>query len=771
MKNGRFVWLYIKRSFTKNFKKQMFLILGIAVFMTLATERVISSDTNCNDVREDIEDSYWGYSRKFFALSAEARKFLTEHPGVTESYVVKYLEVTEGITNGSFLVSADFPESFLTKYVYGTEPGQGEVALPESARIAGKRPELGQEVVFEVQIGEERRNICAKVSGVFEEHSTYNKAYVVMCASDFETLLHGVPEEDYFGDVYYNCVDKTTERTVWAEVLEKYGYGLVCIERMEGDTGPAYLNILLISVNLIVVAILGAVSMIAIIYILLKDEQKTLGIFRALGATKRQLIQMLTARMAVLAVVGAGLGALLGEGVIWLKRLLMYQKESYNPGFFSVIMIPLAAVVFFLLFQVPGILYLLRKSEIELMNGTEARGEHLVSYQNKRLHRLKCPLWWYSGLEPKRRKLNTTVLCLVTMSSLVFAVSSLLQADSILNYDTLEAVETDYSVSRKEGTFSKQELETILSLPGIIASSYGVQVFEEDLVTWNEKKLCAKLQIIEETTFREFKVAQRTSLRLERFKGTLAEALAGERILVEPTYTFLSMEEMLPGDTLYLRNSQGEELPFEIATVGAKKADGTCDCYVYVSLTTYEKLFGMPELTRFHVALDGISVKEAREAIEGLSKLYTLTENDVLVGYTEGQLEWDGVINLAEEMLISLLISFSFLICYYSFYFLSKKDEYWMLYAQGASKKMLRKIILFQALRLAFLAAVVTAGAATLLAYFSYRKAAAMLEGLATTAFFWWMIPITMLFIILVSVSATWLASGAMLKKLELESN
>ncbi|MGN1084137.1 MAG: hypothetical protein ACI4QX_03990, partial [Lachnospiraceae bacterium] len=58
-------------------------------------------------------------------------------------------------------------------------------------------------------------------------------------------------------------------------------------------------------------------------------------------------------------------------------------------------------------------------------------------------------------------------------------------------------------------------------------------------------------------------------------------------------------------------------------------------------------------------------------------------------------------------------------------------------------------------------------GAALLRFFLSRRRTSLMLEGLATTSFLWWMIPVTMLFIILVSVSATWLASGTMLKKLE----
>ncbi|MGN1085009.1 MAG: FtsX-like permease family protein, partial [Lachnospiraceae bacterium] len=316
MKHMGFIRLYIKRSFTKNLKKQLFLILGIAAFMALATEQIIGSDSEYNDVTEKIENFYWGYSEKFFALSAEQRQFLLAHPEITDSYTIYYFDVTKGITNGSFLVSADFPESFRTTYVYGTDPGPGEVALPEKARIAGKRPKIGQEIVFEIQLGEETKAIHAKVSGVFEEHSTYNAAYVAMYAADFEHLFFQTDSEAAcLADVLYNCSDEEASWDIWAETLEKYGSQMKHMRCKQSETPSALGSLETISFNLYIPVMIGAVSMIAIIYILLKDERKTLGIFRALGATKRQLVQMLTARMTVLALAGAGLGALLGEGM------------------------------------------------------------------------------------------------------------------------------------------------------------------------------------------------------------------------------------------------------------------------------------------------------------------------------------------------------------------------------------------------------------------------------------------------------------------------
>lgn len=49
-----------------------------------------------------------------------------------------------------------------------------------------------------------------------------------------------------------------------------------------------------------------------------------------------------------------------------------------------------------------------------------------------------------------------------------------------------------------------------------------------------------------------------------------------------------------------------------------------------VDFDTYEMLFGMPELTKFHVMLDGITQKEAENALVELSEGYTIEENELL---------------------------------------------------------------------------------------------------------------------------------------------
>lgn len=330
----------------------------------------------------------------------------------------------------------------------------------------------------------------------------------------------------------------------------------------------------------------------------------------------------------------------------------------------------------------------------------------------------------------------------------------------------MNAVETDYAVSKEAGVFDKEEIEAILQIDGVTISEYGVQTYAKNLVKWDKMDLCAKVQIIEENSFYNFKVTQARTPRLQRFQGTMEEALSGGRILVEPTYQLTRQKEMLAGDMMYIRNFLGEEVPFEIATVGGKKDDGTCDCYVYVDFDTYEMLFGMPELTKFHVMLDGITRKEAENALAELSEGYTIEENGLLADYTERQLKWDEIVLLLEETVISLLISFSFLLCFYSFYFLSGKEEYGMLYAQGASRKMLRRIIMLQAFRMSVWASFVTVAVATGMAYMTKNQAAKTVEGLADTNFLWWMIPIAMALIIVVSMSATWFAS----KKVDLKA-
>lgn len=184
-----FVWVYLKSSFTKNWKKQCFLIFGIAAFMVLVSVQVISQDSETGELYRQIANQRWGYDVKISGLSEEQQQALLVQPEVRSSYVMRYVEITEGMTNAVSLVSADFPDRFFTEYIYGNAPRQGEIALPESARIDGKRPEIGQEIVFEIQAGSEKKDVTALVSGVFEEHSIYNTACVAMNGQDFAALL------------------------------------------------------------------------------------------------------------------------------------------------------------------------------------------------------------------------------------------------------------------------------------------------------------------------------------------------------------------------------------------------------------------------------------------------------------------------------------------------------------------------------------------------------------------------------------------------------
>lgn len=49
-----FAWVYLKSSFTKNWKKQCFLIFGIAAFMVLVSVQVISQDSETGELYRQI---------------------------------------------------------------------------------------------------------------------------------------------------------------------------------------------------------------------------------------------------------------------------------------------------------------------------------------------------------------------------------------------------------------------------------------------------------------------------------------------------------------------------------------------------------------------------------------------------------------------------------------------------------------------------------------------------------------------------------------------
>ena len=72
-----------------------------------------------------------------------------------------------------------------------------------------------------------------------------------------------------------------------------------------------------------------------------------------------------------------------------------------------------------------------------------------------------------------------------------------------------------------------------------------------------------------------------------------------------------------------------------------------------------------------------------------------------------------------------LLPAVVFLFCYYAFYYLEKIEEYRKLCAMGASRPMIRKIMLFRSLRSAFVIALANG----IVNYVIYLIRAANLEG------------------------------------------
>lgn len=71
MKEKSFTWVYLKSSFTKNLKKQRFLIFGIAAFMVLVAIQVISQDSETGELYRQIANQRWDYDVKISELSEE----------------------------------------------------------------------------------------------------------------------------------------------------------------------------------------------------------------------------------------------------------------------------------------------------------------------------------------------------------------------------------------------------------------------------------------------------------------------------------------------------------------------------------------------------------------------------------------------------------------------------------------------------------------------------------------------------------------------------
>lgn len=122
------------------------------------------------------------------------------------------------------------------------------------------------------------------------------------------------------------------------------------------------------------------------------------------GSKKTQIAALLSVRILV----SGGIGIALGSSVFLLLRELekkiVYVEDASKEyaGVVSVLLIPVLGILILLVMQLPAIFALLKETPAEQKDERTYTGESLISYKNRRIFKVKHPIWWYSGLEDRR---------------------------------------------------------------------------------------------------------------------------------------------------------------------------------------------------------------------------------------------------------------------------------------------------------------------------------------------------------------------------------
>lgn len=780
--------LYVKRSFTQNLKKQVFLILGITFLMTAVTDSLLWSDSNISEVKDTSKKMVESQklSNKYCELSKEQADFLAQHEDIEYYAAIAYLNVEAGIENIKKVIQPLPEELWEPVYLYGDAPKPGEVLLSSEARISGRRPVVGEEIQFLVFVGEEEQTVTATVSGVYD----YRKArvienYAILAEEDYHALLERFVENESFlkYDAFFSVKDFVAarekniaigvgeyDRKVQNDFCEKYT--AVPYSVSNGGSGTLrddseVWNISLMFINGFTSIILCTISMCALIYIVLQDEKKNVGILRALGATKRQIAAMFTARILAVGTIATVLGTVFGMALFKIKETVLYDSMEANFSARSIVMIPAMGCVLLLFLQLPGVCGVLRKTPLELFIGASKVGENLLESTKRRFLGKRRPLLWYSSLELWRLRGRSIAFCLIMVSNFSLLVGELFHLNNHLLYAAQQGVPVTCTVYCEEGSFSKAQIEEILSVDGIKEYGYDT-VLDGEYLYWGEKTIDVKLALVDETSYRELWDASVKSQKLTDLPEDSEVALAGDTLLLVPVLNSNSRdyEELKEGASVELLCEDGEMLPCTVGYFGKKEKSAGYDFRVYLSYDTYSKAYASSLPTQLLITLEGTEYEEAKKAIESLAPIYRVEQNEVMVDLTKEQMKSDYMVNSLAMILPLFCVALAFLFCYFSFYYLSKEEEYRMLYALGASKRMIRKVIVFHAVQISVLSTVATVVVAYGYALLRIRKMKEMvpvgMEGLS-----YWMIPVLFLIVLVTSVGTTLLSSRSVVKNLK----
>ncbi len=761
-----YVRIYIGRTFSRNFKKQFFLILGIAAFMVLLSMHIMISDSNAHNWKDSLENRDWGFSSKVFDVPGSLVDYMESYEGVERVEAVEKIKLIGGISGAEDIISSAVPESWKLHYLYGQAPEKGEILLTETALIGNRQPIPGETVRLEIQTEEKRQQIEMVVSGVVEAFYDFTGTYAFLCPEDFEILAGKISLEEKRYDVFYTEKEAELNANPEKEIefYEKLGaYRNSGWGHAGEEINYNWGNILS---GILIATIFGGACIGAVIYMVLQDEKKNIGIMRALGAKKLQIAGMVTARMLVSGTIGILIGSMLSFGAVLFQKKVLYTDTVLggHMGWESAAAIPVAGLVLLLVLQIPGIYVLLRETPVSLMSELKHIGENLISLHGEKVMYVKHPVWWYAGLERKRLRGRHAGLIVITVLSMVLPMVHLLSLRYNLQENIRDAQEETYTVEKGTGFFTEEEIMRIIEMSGFSSAGFPVEQSGVGIAEYEGRAVRVQLQILDESSFRKMKLDCEKAGRIVLEESGM-ELLKENKILVRQTLDTVR-KRVEQGDRMRLFSPDGQSYDCEIALVGQNGGETGVDYYLFISFSQYCKVFGIPELQSFSVTLNGITLEEAGkrllQEIEGAS----IVQNIILLGNTEEELDRDAWMTAVLLVFLSFLSAVTFLICYYSFYYLAKTEEYRKLFAMGASKKILKSIMLSQSFRNSLVVAFFSAVMGYILYYVNNRYIDQwLLESVPVVPVA--ELTVLIVFVIGISLGATWFASGQVLKELE----
>ncbi len=515
-----YIRLYIKRTFTNNIKKQLFLIVGIATFVAILASEVMRSDANERKLVNDSKSENYGFSAKIPECPLEGIAFLEGQEEITLVQQVEVVKALSGPVGVEFVVSSKVPDTWKLEYLYGEAPGPGEVVLTDAASIGKRQPELGEKLRVMVKVGEEEKQVDVVVSGVVKGIDGFTSEYAFLYEGDFTKLTGGLTEQEKCYDVFLqNIYGDLNKGNSFYQLFEMFGTPAVI-------ASPEMFNMeyeldWVLSKALRVVVLFG-VCLMAIIYLIIRDDRKNIGIYRILGAKKSQIVAMLTVRMLC----SGGIGTVLGFSFVVLLEIVENLLTVTNTAAIDsvswqcILWISVGVLVALVLMQIPVLCHLLRKTPVTLLEETISKGENLICLKKPKVLKVKNPLWWYSSLEGKRLKGHQLGIILISVFAFYLVSEIVLLQDAYMQDGRFEAKEITYTV-RKEESFSKEELDLLYELQGIKI---------EDLTAGSEEAL------------REIAVVLQDEY--ETVAKTVETSIPGASLVEDKQYIGNSMEEL-----------------------------------------------------------------------------------------------------------------------------------------------------------------------------------------------------------------------------------